>query len=774
MPGGGDYVVSVRFTDTDETPHTTTYATGGTIKGVVLGLGIEGGKVAFLARNGARKEIVYVPEPDIQVCRCKLTLTLPSGVVAYRDNFTQDPLPETVWDDYEIHNWGLRPSSIWVQAAGTQATGTGEKTLSLEYKVEVEIEPENNWSGQVLDSVTLKCIEADLDGDVSDDEDTNLEENLGVFLGSEPKQLNLGVTGPDVGVEGTYTLTWQGDDKVSVSDGYGEIFSPATRQMNQNSVTVTAKSPSAAYRDVHFNLKYEGHNVVTQEDLVKMTILGLDLEGAGVAEESETDPAAYLGVNDDNDNSNGALDKDEFPVQGEDDLLAVTLHRPEPGALPGTDEVILEWSEEILNGQRTFDVYAHADKTGGPLTSGQHYALGDLPVTVYVEGRAASGAVRLNNLTLSYTTHNTLVQDVIRFTIVDVASVVVHSSDPQTEKVVSSLGASGLDHFVTAKDQGDVVLVCTPVPDTQEFRDLIEWEAGGVAMTCPAVESDKRTAKFSSAVASGLKVPLGIKIAGKSCWNGLGWVVWSENEFVDSTQPQEQFKKTWTEVMYTEVSVGYTFRQKILPMAIIDDPDHPDLTGPRTVDTPIVPALDDHVYNHGNTSLANGASHRWDTSRQARLHVINPANLDFAGLFGFGAPKFTTYDQYPSDETCGNVGNDDPSWQEEDNVPYDSPMYRLVGPDAPYYPLKDSVGANGDTFEARVHFRVFARLQLAGAWYRISSWDGGLFRVHFKFRKEDTAEASIDRDINGDLDKTDTFSVWRDDGTSAATDNSGF
>jgi len=122
-------------------------------------------------------------------------------------------------------------------------------------------------------------------------------------------------------------------------------------------------------------------------------------------------------------------------------------------------------------------------------------------------------------------------------------------------------------------------------------------------------------------------------------------------------------------------------------------------------------------------------------------------------------------------------GNDGEWMLNDDNIPYDAPLYRLVKEDGPSYELLDwpaelSAGVNGDTWEARVHFRAFARLQLGSKWYRISNW--GLYRVHFKFRKEDTNEASVGFDLNGDGHMDDVVSVWRDDGSEAAANNAGF
>jgi hypothetical protein len=109
----------------------------------------------------------------------------------------------------------------------------------------------------------------------------------------------------------------------------------------------------------------------------------------------------------------------------------------------------------------------------------------------------------------------------------------------------------------------------------------------------------------------------------------------------------------------------------------------------------------------------------------------------------------------------------------EDNDPYSSPAKgSLVGTDSPARGPFHSEGNLGDTFEIRIHMRGFARLQLVTKWYRISDWC--LWRAHLLFKKQNESEAQWGLDFNGDGDLLDTVPVWRDNGSTIATDNNGF
>lgn len=70
-----------------------------------------------------------------------------------------------------------------------------------------------------------------------------------------------------------------------------------------------------------------------------------------------------------------------------------------------------------------------------------------------------------------------------------------------------------------------------------------------------------------------------------------------------------------------------------------------------------------------------------------------------------------------------------------------------------------TTGTVGNTWEARCHFKEFARLELGGNWYRIS--DPFLWKIHLKFKKVNEAVDQVD--YNNDDDMIDI--LWKDNGT---------
>ncbi len=147
--------------------------------------------------------------------------------------------------------------------------------------------------------------------------------------------------------------------------------------------------------------------------------------------------------------------------------------------------------------------------------------------------------------------------------------------------------------------------------------------------------------------------------------------------------------------------------------------------------------------------------------------LINPDNITFTGPPGnHPAELYGTYTNYPSNPVCGN--DDKTTGDPEDNNPYDAPVGKLNGVDSPSRSPVTDEGAVGNTFEIRLQFKEFSRVEFQGNWYRIS--DDFLWRIQFKFKK--ASEAADNQDYNGDGDKTDI--LWINNGTDKALDNNGF
>jgi hypothetical protein len=103
-------------------------------------------------------------------------------------------------------------------------------------------------------------------------------------------------------------------------------------------------------------------------------------------------------------------------------------------------------------------------------------------------------------------------------------------------------------------------------------------------------------------------------------------------------------------------------------------------------------------------------------------------------------------------------GNDDTHTTDETNNPYAN-AGQLTSRDTPGDGVVHAQGAHGDTLEIRMHFQEFARLDLGGAWRRIS--DTSPWRFHFRVIK---FRGPLGLGINR----------WFNSGSNSALDNAGF
>ena len=131
-----------------------------------------------------------------------------------------------------------------------------------------------------------------------------------------------------------------------------------------------------------------------------------------------------------------------------------------------------------------------------------------------------------------------------------------------------------------------------------------------------------------------------------------------------------------------------------------------------------------------------------------------------------GWTYWANYNQYPTNVAAGN---DDAHVGDEDNDPYRAPFIgKLRSRDLGKAAIRWAEGQVGDTIELRRHFRDFARLEIAGKWYKIS--DFFEWRLHLKLRK--ASEAADGQNYNADDDQVDV--LWIDNGSNFGNDNDGF
>jgi len=345
-------------------------------------------------------------------------------------------------------------------------------------------------------------------------------------------------------------------------------------------------------------------------------------------------------------------------------------------------------------------------------------------------------------ITLSYDTGDSLYHVSAFASVTDIVMVDVNTNILKVEsvsavgatKVTTVVGDANISHFVTPKGgAGDTVtLTATITPDTPETRAQIDWDG--------ATEDANNPLKATVPKDTAAKHEVKIKLAGSGCVckETRVWVVWSTIATTDRPIQYQEPVDVGGFKLGAFISGGYNFTHTIIPATIITDANRPDLTGANITAPP--------GGNHWTGDpLSGGANHKWDNSRQLRTKKLNPAGIADTN---FTQPPPPSDISYPTDSV---EGNDDRGTGDETNDPYSSGGV-LTGTDAPGVGIAHAAASNGDTFEWRLHFREFTRLEIEGTWHRIS--DDYLWRIHLKFKK-----------VTG---------KWTNDGSNKALDNSGF
>jgi hypothetical protein len=324
------------------------------------------------------------------------------------------------------------------------------------------------------------------------------------------------------------------------------------------------------------------------------------------------------------------------------------------------------------------------------------------------------------------------------FMVADVAVIVVDNVTAVNGiKVNSAVGNQNFIHFVTPKGTtGQVVtLTATITPGDQNSINQITWEGA----TQDASNKLKATVPKNVADRKIVKIKVGTTVIKEL----RVWIVWATiSASVIPIQYNEP--RIVNTSVGAELKGGYDFTHTIQPASIITDSNRPDFSGANIEDGILIspPGGNHPVFGD---PLANGADRKWDSSRQVRTKIVNPNNIPVSAR---AQPPISGTIAYPTNDV---EGNDDRGTADETNDPY-SDNGELTGADAPNEGVEHSSGVNGNTFELRLHFREFARLEIAGTWYRISDYQ--LWRVHLKFIR--------------------TTGVWVNNSSVLALDNNGF
>lgn len=349
------------------------------------------------------------------------------------------------------------------------------------------------------------------------------------------------------------------------------------------------------------------------------------------------------------------------------------------------------------------------------------------------------------------------------------------SSDYLGGVVKTANTGSGVRHFVSPKKtidlSADYVDFRASIDDAGLFDALFTWEGGEAGD-----DANLRKVKRDTAGLTELKIKTkqgNIVVAQMNVW-----VVWC-----DITPTFGLLKGVVPDaisggVRGSKASGHAGFTATISPASIVAvGTEIPDLTGAPISDVPEV-----HTGPHaldGQIIAPPGPGNKWDLSRRWRARSIAPtltgSNCDLI-------PGTTIFGDYPTavtgkiHQTTPNPGADNfPDFPIEGNDyrpltqdPYHTFPGSLRDDDQPVAFVKTLAGAVGDHFEAHYQYGEFARLEIAGRWFRISDFKA--WRFHALLKK--ASESADQQDYNGDGDQTDE--VWIDDGTLCDLSNAGF
>lgn len=253
------------------------------------------------------------------------------------------------------------------------------------------------------------------DGTWGNDDDWN-------FFESDLVDITLQKVYP-VGLTGSVTLkTLAGGGKIKVwfdRTKWAEIGLPATYSTPAdlpNYLYVEGYETSGGVRDVTLALEYSVGGK-TFDDKIKVTVVQVDLDMEGVLDNEERKKGGYVGLNDDDDNTNDTPDKDEgeVTISGEDDLEKITLNDVYPLALTGTVTL------KAAAGGAKIKVWENSTRgteVGLPATYSTSTPT-ELPEYLHVEGYETSG-VRGVELRLEYTVEGRTFEDRVKVSVIDV------------------------------------------------------------------------------------------------------------------------------------------------------------------------------------------------------------------------------------------------------------------------------------------------------------------------------------------------------------------
>ncbi len=436
---------------------------------------------------------------------------------------------------------------------------------------------------------------------------------LTVLDGGATERIGVGAAGADAYTVPFAGLTAPGDLTYKI------------RGRDTGNVTITLE-----YRK---NKAGGGFHVIHKDELT-VRFVGLDIdvdsdndntfEGTDDTNEM-TAPGRLVMVNDDDDNTDSTADNVDTTINGaadKSDLILLKIRKETN--LDAVGKVELSVSAADAAKIRVFDdgdtavlgkgVNAGADALTYTVPFADITGAQDLDYRV--EGFDATAASSEVTILIKYFNAMddtcVLAQDELVITPVELDG--VGAADTSTTRALHSpstgsdpVGDIDMIHYGTPKGIGDSRLLIGIVPNTTAVKNHIDWFGTGFTEQTNPLEA--KVSRASAAEKTG-----GFNLAGKTWRDVKVWVIWSTFE-----TPTAKSINVDTSNDELKVDTGYDFVAQLLPNSIIDATNRPVLTGSSSVDPPAEAEPGDDICG---TPLEDGATVKWDVSRQMRSKVV--------------------------------------------------------------------------------------------------------------------------------------------------------
>jgi hypothetical protein len=214
----------------------------------------------------------------------------------------------------------------------------------------------------------------------------------------------------------------------------------------------------------------------------------------GVPEDKEDNPGGRVAMNEDDDNNNSIEDKDEAPVNGEDDLVAISLSILPANLNTGEMELRVVSATAVR-------IWRYPDKreliipTGNPLNWSKRWPVQQMPPVLYVEGTSSTIASSvLLSLTYWIDGQIGIDYDDVTFTVVR-----VKITYPRDTNLNGKIDDPENEFSYNAEDPAVLQFYCSAA--TTAYPDNLRWTIEDIGAIrgkwYPHVDGDEYTGKGS-------------------------------------------------------------------------------------------------------------------------------------------------------------------------------------------------------------------------------------------------------------------------------------